>query len=50
MEYSWFVPVDATVLLQDSTLAAAIPHLSDQLRNQPESVLNAMALAFHTVN
>ena len=49
MGYTWSVPVDATAMLQDSNLATALPDLSEELRDQPEQVLNAMALAFHTV-
>lgn len=50
MECSCSLPVDASVLLQDTTLALALPDLSDQLANHPESTLNAMALALHTVS
>lgn len=47
--YTWSLPVDAAAILQDSSLTAVLPDLSEQLRNQPERVLNTMALAFHTV-
>lgn len=50
MGYTWSVPVDAATLLQDRTLAEEQPDLEEQLRSQPETLLNAMALAFHTVS
>ena len=44
------LPLDYTALLADSALSAAIPDLADVIRNQPETTLNQMALALHTVS
>ena len=47
--WTWSLPVDATAMFQDSVLTSALPDLAEQLRDQPVSTLNCMALAFHTV-
>ena len=50
LESKGSLPLDCTALLADSALSAAIPDLADVIRNQPETTLNQMALALHTVS
>ena len=44
------LPVDAATLLQDSSLVSSLPDLTEFLKDQPETSLNCMALALHTVS
>lgn len=50
LESKGSLPLDCTALLADTALSTAIPDLADIIRNQPETTLNQMALALHTVS
>ncbi|CAI8050100.1 DNA helicase MCM8, partial [Geodia barretti] len=42
-------PLDYATLIADEVLLGSIPSLPDLIQNQPETTLNCMALALHTV-